>query len=111
MHSHDLFTLAHTAVTSAAPEDTEVSTLLLSLASVVEVHGPVVAEAMIRLLPMALAKGDSKHSWTRCWTASSAACPPPRSSARPEQPSLPYVHRETGRLTLANLSLVSPVRT
>ena len=112
MHTHDLLTLAHTAVTSAAPDDTVVSNLLLSLASIVEVHGTAVAQTMIRLLPLAQARGESKQQLDEVLSRHERGVPTTVFvQLDPNNRRYPTSIVETGRLTLANLTLVSPVRT
>lgn len=112
MRPQDLLTLAHTAVTSADPHDTTVAKLLSSLTHVVEVHGLATAETMIRLLPIAQAKGDSRQQLEEVLDRHERGLP---STAfiqlDPNNRRYPTSIVETGRLSLANLSLVSPVRT
>lgn len=108
MHNEvlQLLTLAQVAVQQAAPEDTVVAPLLQGLYEIISGHGTTVAQTLLTLVPIALVKGDSKRQLNDV-IARQEHSPSGMFIQLNRHAAFPCEVTDTGRLTLANLSLVA----
>lgn len=106
-----LLTLAQAAVQQHAPQDTVLGPLLQGLYEILSEHGPTVASTLLTLVPFALAKGDSKRQLDEVVGRYERDLPANVFiELDPTDKRFPTNVTETGRLGLANLSLVSTSR-
>ncbi len=107
LHALQLLTIAQAAVQHHAPDDTVVAPLLQGLYEIISGHGTSVAQSLLGLAPVALAKGDSKRQLDESMDRYSRGLPTNMFIELDPSKRFTCEVTETGRLGLANLSLVS----